>query len=859
MVLSGGGEEVGSSPSAADSQSPTGSKLAEVGRAVVRAGEGKADAAVLTIDYPLDETIFPPEIVPPTFLWHDPIPEADTWLVDVAWKGRAERLRVLARGDPPAAGEIDPRCIAKNNEIYQPTPYQASARSWTPTADAWAAIQRRSIETPARVTILGFRASEPGKVLSRGAITLSVSKDPVGAPIFYRDVPLAPAVTRRGVIAPLGENAIGLIAWRLRDLSKPESRLLLTDVPTCTNCHSFSADGNTLGMDLDGPTGDKGSYVLAPIRRETVIRNEDVISWNAFPDKPKGRKTIGFLSRVSPDGQHVVTTLNEELFVANFLDYKFLQVFYPTRGILGYYSRATGQIKALPGADDPNYVHCDPVWTPDGEYLIFARAEARDAYPKDFVFPQRANDPNEPRIQYDLYRMPFRGGRGGKPEPLAGASRNGMSNSFPKVSPDGKWVVFVQAQNGQLMRPDSTLWIVPAEGGTARKMRCNTPLMNSWHSFSPNGRWMVFSSKANTPYTQMFLTHIDEHGNDSPPVLVPNSTAANRAVNLPEFINRPYEELASIQVKALEHLLHVERGAQLAGQGKLAEALAEFETAVKLQPDYWPAYVRAATVLVDQGKIDEAMARLKTVLEANPQRPEAYNSVGVVLSRRGMVAEAKAHFERAIALDPNHAEAHANLGRLLGQQGRLEEATAHFFTAMNLQQDNPLAHLELAEVLLQRHMHELAIRHGQEAVELDPQLVDGRLLLARALAAQGRFALAAAELEKAMAADPNNLRPVNDFAWLLATCPLDDVRNGAKAVQLAERACKASEYANPVLLGTLAAAYAEVGRFPEAIRAARKALGLVVPEDKLLAQGLREQLRMYESGKSLREATRRPK
>jgi Tol biopolymer transport system component len=71
---------------------------------------------------------------------------------------------------------------------------------------------------------------------------------------------------------------------------------------------------------------------------------------------------------------------------------------------------------------------------------------------------------------------------------LKGASQNGMSNSFPKISPDGKWIVFVQAKNGQLMRPDSKLYIVPAAGGTARLMNCNTSLMNSWHSFSPNGR-----------------------------------------------------------------------------------------------------------------------------------------------------------------------------------------------------------------------------------------------------------------------------------------------------------------------------------------------------------------------------------
>src|ERR1035441_10950925 len=67
---------------------------------------------------------------------------------------------------------------------------------------------------------------------------------------------------------------------------------------------------------------------------------------------------------------------------------------------------------------------------------------------------EHANDPEETQIQYDLYRIPFNKGKGGKATPIAGASEDGMSNNFPKVSPDGRWIVFVQCRNGQLMRPD---------------------------------------------------------------------------------------------------------------------------------------------------------------------------------------------------------------------------------------------------------------------------------------------------------------------------------------------------------------------------------------------------------------------
>ena len=243
-----------------------------------------------------------------------------------------------------------------------------------------------------------------------------------------------------------------LIAWRLRNVAEPRSRVLMEGLHTCANCHSFSRDGKTLGMDLDGPQNDKGLYALVSIRPQMAIRNEDVIAWSSFSGKLGSQVRVGFMSQVSPDGQYVVTTIKppgteaqQFYYVANFKDYRFLQVFYPTRGILAWYNRATGEVQPLPGADDPRYVQTNAVWSPDGKYLVFARAEAKAPYPEGGKLAEYANDPNETPIQYDLYRIPFNGGKGGRPEPIAGASRNGMSNTFPKVSPDGRWIVFVQA------------------------------------------------------------------------------------------------------------------------------------------------------------------------------------------------------------------------------------------------------------------------------------------------------------------------------------------------------------------------------------------------------------------------------
>ena len=94
------------------------------------------------------------------------------------------------------------------------------------------------------------------------------------------------------------------------------------------------------------------------------------------------------------------------------------------------------------------FLQANAVWSPDEKYLVFEHAIAKDPYPADGKMAAFANDPEEVKIQYDLYRIDFNGGKGGTPVPIEGASNNGMSNSFPKVSPDGKWIVYVQAQNG---------------------------------------------------------------------------------------------------------------------------------------------------------------------------------------------------------------------------------------------------------------------------------------------------------------------------------------------------------------------------------------------------------------------------
>ena len=736
--------------------------------------DGTDALAAVTIDYPLSGSIFPPEFIAPTFLWHDEAELVDRWLIDVALNDGTVHLYMLAEGDPPRRGDDDPRCFGVNNEPYEPTAYQASAKSWTPTEQTWETIKTHSVAGVASITIVGFDSHNPDQPLSRGQMTLTTSSGPVDGMIFYRDVPLMPGKNNEGVIKPLVANALPLIEWRLKDISRSDSRVVLTDMPSCANCHSFAADGRTLGMDIDGPTGDKGAYAVADIKPHMSITSDEVITWNAFPDKPEGDKTIGFLSQVSPNGQYVVTTVNESVYVVNFPDFRFLQVFYPTRGILAYYSRKTGEMMALPGADDPDYVHCDPVWSPDGQWLVFARATARD--PDVEGLAAFANDPIELQIQYDLYRIPFDGGEGGEPERIEGASENGMSNTFPKVSPDGKWIVFVKCRNGQLMRPDSELWIVPFEGGRARRMTCNMPLENSWHpaspmaswhSFSPNGRWMVFSSKANTPYTQMFLTHIDEDGNDSPAILIPDATASNRAVNIPEFVKIDYDDLASISVPTVAYYRHWDRGNELMTAGRFAEAIDEFRKALEAEPTSTRTNDSVAVCLTYLGRDDEAIRHYRRSLQTNPKDRLAMLNLGHIFIRQGKDDQAVELFQKVLALRPTTVEAHVGIAMVLAAQGKADEAIEWCQKALVIKSD-AAAHHTLGNILYESGRISQAMASWRRAIEDDPNHVGARTALGGALARQGQHDQAIEQYRKALVVSPRNVYLLNALGIALA-------------------------------------------------------------------------------------------
>jgi hypothetical protein len=281
--------------------------IAAVGLAVFFLGAQRSRP--ITVAYPLEGSVFPPEFPAPTLLWHDASPRARSWTIDVSFgDGAAPSLHAASQGEPPQVGEIDPRAVGPTNEPPRLTPEQAAEHAWTPDDATWDAIKKGSTEKPAVLTITGYSGSPLRRIVSRGRVSILTSKDPVGAPIFYRDVPLMPSAGERGVIKPLDLKAVPLIAWRLRNVADKGSRVLMTGLHSCANCHSVSRDGRTMGMDLDGPRNNKGLYALFSIRPQSAIRSENVIEWSSYRGKLGGKLRVAFMSQVSPEGRYVITT-----------------------------------------------------------------------------------------------------------------------------------------------------------------------------------------------------------------------------------------------------------------------------------------------------------------------------------------------------------------------------------------------------------------------------------------------------------------------------------------------------------------------------------------------------------------------
>jgi Flp pilus assembly protein TadD len=200
-----------------------------------------------------------------------------------------------------------------------------------------------------------------------------------------------------------------------------------------------------------------------------------------------------------------------------------------------------------------------------------------------------------------------------------------------------------------------------------------------------------------------------------------------------------------------------------------------------------------------------------------PQNPDAFYGLGAALAAAGQHREAEAEYRHVLALAPEHPEGTNNLGAALLAQGRAAEAADVF----------------------------------ERALRLAPADLEVQRNLALAFHESGRDADAIRILSAALAAAPDDAALLNLMAWIRATSREAGVRDAGEAVRLAERASASADNADPQYLDTLAAAYAEHGRYGDAVRTARQALALVA-SDSSLAREVERRLALYEQARPYR-------
>jgi tetratricopeptide (TPR) repeat protein len=280
-----------------------------------------------------------------------------------------------------------------------------------------------------------------------------------------------------------------------------------------------------------------------------------------------------------------------------------------------------------------------------------------------------------------------------------------------------------------------------------------------------------------------------------------------------------------------------------------------WEDTVAKSPHNPRAHNNLGVALFRQRRLDEAIVEYRKALDFQPDYAKAYNNLGAALFEQRRFAEAIGPCRRAVALAPQFAEPHYNLGNALGETGQIDDAIAQYEVSLQINSYNAKAHNNLANALANSGRLDEAVGHYRRALEIDPQMVEAHFNLGNACYRQGNLSTAVQQWYEAIHLQPDAIPILNQTARILATCTDPAGRDGAKAVKLAERAARLSAGRDPVILDTLAAAYAEAGQFAAAVQTAQQALSLATSQhNTTLAEKITDRIKRYRAGTACREA-----
>ena len=285
--------------------------------------------------------------------------------------------------------------------------------------------------------------------------------------------------------------------------------------------------------------------------------------------------------------------------------------------------------------------------------------------------------------------------------------------------------------------------------------------------------------------------------------------------------------------------------------GDLKASVDRLTQAVRIDPDDPELLHQLGVALEDLGDTERAIEQYAKVLDLVAS-PEVHVVLGMLLGEQGRHDEAVTHYEEALVLEPDDADAHYNLGVELAREGRHHEAAEHYRSVLRIDDGHAEAANNLGAALFALGRVADAVEYFELSVRLDPADVQARGNWAMAVRAQGRVGESIKILEEGLARSPEAAALANQLAWVRATTAEAEWRDGKEAVRLAEMACELTGRADGNYLDTLAAAYAEDGRFEDAVRTTKRAIELAEGNPEL-ANEFRRRLSIYELGKPYRE------
>ena len=279
-----------------------------------------------------------------------------------------------------------------------------------------------------------------------------------------------------------------------------------------------------------------------------------------------------------------------------------------------------------------------------------------------------------------------------------------------------------------------------------------------------------------------------------------------------------------------------------------------FEHALDVTVDNSVAHVNLGEALGEQGKTDAAVRHCYEALRIKPDLVTPHLNLGVALRGQGKLNEAMEHFSMALQIKPDCAEAHYELGDTLIRKGDFTGAIEHYLEAIRIKPDYVKAYNNLGVILVRQNKNKAAIHHFSKAIQIDPNYADVYYNLGKVFANQGRINEAILNYRKALDFSPQMTAALYNLTWILACHEDEKYRNGQEAVRLAEKLCRIAQYKQPLALDVLAAAYAEAGRFDEAVFTSKKALKLALDQGlEELSLGLRKKLRLYNAERPYRQ------